>query len=108
MPSKRLRTFTFRLPNEYYIAIVRLANRERVPVTPSRYVRDVVREHLRQKYYARPGVNLLSPFIRTVKDFIITYHGLRIASNLPAEPRREQLENLPGIGNGVKLLKATG
>jgi len=99
MPSKRLRSFTFKLPNEYYLALIHLAklesHRKQRRITPGWYLRHyVVKEHLRRKREARPGVDLLTPFMRTVKDYIATCQGIRIAGSLPAESRRKELEEI--------------
>jgi hypothetical protein len=93
--TSRLRTFTVKLPLEYYTYLQRMAKREQVTV--GWYLRDkVVKEHMRQDYNARKGADLLGPFTRTVKEYILTwqYGVIHIASSLPAADRRRRLEDL--------------
>ena len=92
MPSS-LRTFTVRLPLKYYNYLDRMAKRKRVTV--GWYLRDtVVKEHMRKDYTARKGADLLGPFTRTVKEYILTVHGIPIAGSLPADYKRRKLEEL--------------
>lgn len=70
---------------------------KRKQVTVGWYLRDtVVKEHMRQDYNARKGIDLLTPFTRTVKEFILTQRGqmISIASSLPADHKRRELERL--------------
>ena len=96
MPSS-LRTFTVKLPLKYYNYLDRMAKRKQV--TMGWYLRDtVVKEHMRQDYNARKGTDLLAPFTRTVKEFILTVHGIPIAAALPADWKRRKLEELTWQG----------
>ena len=92
-----LRTFTVKLPLKYYDYLDRMAKRKQV--TMGWYLRDtVVKEHMRQDYNARKGTDLLAPFTRTVKEFILTVHGIPIAAALPADWKRRKLEELTWQG----------
>jgi len=92
-----LRTFTVKLPLKYYNYLDRMAKRKQV--TMGWYLRDtVVKEHMRQDYNARKGTDLLAPFTRTVKEFILTVHGIPIAAALPADWKRRNLEELTWQG----------
>ena len=91
--TSSLRTFTVRLPLKYYNYLDRMAKQKQVTV--GWYLRDtVVKEHMRQDYNARKGADFLGPFTRTVREFILTVHGIPIAAALPADWKRRKLEEL--------------
>jgi len=83
-----------RLPESYIAGLRALALRR--GTTMSDYMRDVVRHHLLEMgpQFGESGVRL-NHFIRSVKQFILTYRELVLVSaGLPAKPKREELEHL--------------
>lgn len=83
-----------RLPEPYIAALRALALKH--GITMSDYMRDMVRHHLLETgpQFGESGVRL-DRFIRSVKQFILTYRGLAVVSaGLPAKPKREELEHL--------------
>ena len=82
------------LPEAYIAALKVLAPRS--GTTFSEYMRDLVKHHLRQvgSQFGETGARL-DCFIRSLKQFILTYRELAfVCAGLPAKPRREELEHL--------------
>ena len=99
--------FNFRLPKLATLALE--AEARRVGVSPSAYVRALVIVNLTQRgENASVRRSVLHNFDRAVKRFMLTYQLPVGIAGLPAQEKRDELEELSwaGIQEAIKFAKA--